>query len=125
MIGRILLVEDEELVGTMVQMNLEAAGYEVVWIKSGLEAEKIAATELFDIVLLDIALPGRDGLELLTNLRHAGLGIPIMMLTARGDVPTKVQALQIGADDYLPKPFDVEELLARVHALVRRSNAER
>ncbi len=125
MIQRVLLIEDEELVGTMIRMNLESAGYEVVWLRDGREAVERAATVTFDLILLDIALPGPDGLRVLADLRAGGIGTPVMMVTARSDVQTKVQALGIGADDYLPKPFDVGEMVARVHALVRRSQAER
>jgi two-component system, OmpR family, alkaline phosphatase synthesis response regulator PhoP len=124
-IEKILLVEDEDLVGTMVRLNLESAGYQVVWIRNGTEAAERAASETFDVILLDITLPGMSGLSVLRGLRKGGVETPVMMLTARSDVPTKVEALDFGADDYLPKPFDVEELLARVNALLRRSRAER
>jgi len=125
MSSRILLIEDEDLVGTMVRMNLEGAGHEVVWVRDGEQAAERALAEPFDLLLLDITLPGKDGLTILGQLRARGIGTPVMMLTARSDVSTKVQALQAGADDYLPKPFDVAELIARVAALVRRSQAER
>lgn len=122
---KILVVEDEALVGTMVRLNLEDAGYQVVWVKDGASAARLAVDEPFDLILLDIALPGTDGITVLRQLRKSGIGTPIMMLTARSDVNTKVQAFDLGADDYLPKPFDVAEMIARVHALVRRSRAER
>jgi DNA-binding response OmpR family regulator len=109
----------------MVRMNLESAGYEVRWFRNGLEGRALAQIEPFDLILLDIALPGISGLEILEEIRRSGVGTPVMMLTARSDVPTKVSALQMGADDYLPKPFDVAELIARAHALVRRSQSER
>jgi two-component system, OmpR family, alkaline phosphatase synthesis response regulator PhoP len=80
---------------------------------------------VFDLILLDIGLPGADGITVLAGLRRAGIGTPVLMLTARGDVATKVETLELGADDYLPKPFDVSELQARVKALVRRSRARR
>lgn len=124
MSGKILLVEDEDLVGTMVRLNLERAGYHVVWVRNGSAAEQ-AATDPFDLILLDIALPGKDGLAVLRDLRAIGIGTPVMMLTARGDLSIKVDALDMGADDYLPKPFHVEEMVARVNALVRRSRSER
>ncbi|MAE29347.1 MAG: response regulator transcription factor [Planctomycetota bacterium] len=124
---RILLVEDEELVGTMVRMNLESEGHEVVWLRDAEAAWQTLASSAgrFDLVLLDIALPGMSGLDLLEKLRAAELGTPVLMLTARSDVSTKVAALDHGADDYLTKPFDVPELVARVKAMIRRSQAER
>lgn len=125
MSGKILLVEDEELVGTMVQMNLESCGYEVLWRRDGKEGLRAAWEKGFDMILLDISLPGIDGLEVLKELRRRGINCPVMMLTARSDVATKVQALESGADDYLPKPFNVREMIARVNAQVRRSQAER
>ncbi len=121
----ILLVEDEELVGTMVRMNLTAEGYDVQWVRTGPDGIAAARQTPFDVVLLDIGLPGADGIEVLATLRSEGIGTPVLMLTARGDVATKVETLELGADDYLPKPFDVAELLARVKAQVRRSRAQR
>ena len=120
MSGRILLIEDEELVGTMVRMNLESAGYQVVWRKDGPSGLTAAQQGGYDIILLDISLPGMDGLEILKVLRKQGNKVAVMMLTAQGNVTTKVKALEVGADDYLPKPFDVAELAARVNALMRR-----
>jgi two-component system alkaline phosphatase synthesis response regulator PhoP len=125
MSGSILLIEDEELVGTMVRMNLENSGFAVEWCKDGNQAVEKVGSASFDVILLDIALPGLDGMEILAEIRRRGIGTPVMMLTARGDVQSKVQALELGADDYLPKPFDVAELLARVKALVRRSQSDR
>jgi two-component system alkaline phosphatase synthesis response regulator PhoP len=122
---KILLVEDEELVGTMVRLNLESAGYHVAWLRNGSEGAERAAAERFDLILLDIGLPGLNGLSVLRGLRKNGVETPVMLLTARSDVPTKVEALEIGADDYLPKPFDVAELLARVNAVLRRSRSAR
>jgi DNA-binding response OmpR family regulator len=122
---RVLLVEDEDLVGTMVRMNLAHAGYEVRWECTGDAGLAAAREDAADVLILDIALPGADGLEILAAVREAGLATPVLMLTARGDVASKVKALSLGADDYLPKPFDVEELLARVQALLRRARADR
>jgi len=123
--SRLLLVEDEELVGTMVRMNLESEQYEVLWTRDGNQGLKIASEERFDLILLDIGLPGSDGLEVLKKLRRLGIGTPVLMLTARSDVLTKVKALELGADDYLAKPFNVSEMVARVQALIRRSQADR
>ncbi len=123
--SKILLVEDDELVGTMVSMNLEAEGHEVAWCRDGELGLSTALENPFDLVLLDISLPGRDGFAVLDGLRSRGFGMPVLMLTARSDVGSKVRALDGGADDYLAKPFDVVEMVARVRALVRRSRAER
>lgn len=125
MSAKVLLVEDEELVGTMVQMNLQSAGYQVTWARDGLQAIAAVERQAFDLLLLDISLPGQDGLEVLSDVRRREIMTPVMMLTARSEVATKVEALKGGADDYLPKPFDVSEMLARVEALVRRSQADR
>jgi DNA-binding response OmpR family regulator len=122
---RILLAEDEQLVGTMVRLNLESEGHEVTWCKTAPAALEEATGRPFDLVLLDIGLPGGDGLSVLAELRKRGIGTPVMMLTARGDVASKVKALDLGADDYLGKPFDVAELIARAGALIRRSRADR
>ncbi len=125
MTGSILLVEDETLVGTLVHMNLEACGYSVCWLKHGEEAHALLRARKFDMIILDITLPGMDGLAILQALRRDRITTPVMMLTARGDVATKVGALGSGADDYLPKPFDMPELLARVQAVLRRSQGDR
>jgi DNA-binding response OmpR family regulator len=123
--SRILLVEDDELVGTMVRMNLENAACELRWCRDGGEGLAAALEAPYDLVLLDISLPGKDGYEVLQGMRQRGIGTPVLMLTARSDVGSKVRALDMGADDYLAKPFDIAELVARVRALVRRSTGER
>ncbi len=125
LVNRVLLVEDDELLGEMVRVNLVAEGYEVEWARRGDEALERALMERYDLLLLDIALPGVDGIEILEKVRRAERGTPVLMLTARSDVSTKVEALDHGADDYLCKPFDLAELLARIKALLRRSRAER
>lgn len=123
MTKNILLIEDEALVGTMVQMNLEAQGYTVTWCKDGKHGLEASLAEYYHLVLLDISLPELDGLSLLGKLREANASLPIIMLTAQSEVETKVLALQKGADDYIAKPFDIEELLARVQAVMRRFEA--
>ncbi len=123
--SRILLVEDDELVGTMVRMNLENVGHDLRWCRDGVEGLAAALETPYDLVLLDISLPGQDGYAVLQGIRRQGIGTPVLMLTARSDVGSKVRALDMGADDYLPKPFDIAEMVARVKALVRRSTAER
>lgn len=124
MSAHILLIEDEDLIGTMVQMNLESEGLRCSWLQRGDEVLEFLERQPADLILLDIAMPGLNGLELLEALRAQGVRTRVMMLTARGDVPSKVRALELGADDYLPKPFDLAELLARVRALLRRAQAE-
>ena len=123
--SRLLLVEDDILVGTMVQMNLTAEGHEVVWARDGEAGLGHATSQPFDLVLLDIGLPRLNGIEVLSLMRKRGVATPVLMLTAMSDVPSKVRALDVGADDYVAKPFDNAELMARVRALVRRSQAER
>ncbi len=120
-----LLVEDDELVGSMVRINLEAEGHVVQWHTDGREGLAAATSQPFDLILLDISLPGINGLEVLKTIRQREIGTPVLMLTAQADVSSKVKALQLGADDYLAKPFDVSEMIARVHALIRRSQATR
>lgn len=123
--NRLLLVEDDTLLGTTVRLNLEAEGDEVTWLTRGGDALERALEQSFDLILLDIALPEKDGETILRELRSAGDNTPVLMLTARSDVSSKVEALTIGADDYVTKPFELDELLARVQALLRRSRAER
>jgi two-component system alkaline phosphatase synthesis response regulator PhoP len=118
---RLLLVEDDTLIGTMVRLNLEQDGYEVVWHRSGEAGFEAIQGGRFDLVLLDIGLPGWSGIETARRMRKAGIGTPVLMLTARDDLQSKVAALDGGADDYLIKPFDMAELLARVRAQIRRS----
>ena len=123
--SKVLLVEDDELLGTTVRLNLESEGFEVDWVTRGDRAVERAEARRFDLVLLDIALPGLDGFGVLEALRADGSGVPVLMLTVRGEVEAKVRALEQGADDYLTKPFDMAELLARVKALLRRAQGER
>lgn len=117
---RILLVEDDELLGGGVRDALERARYAAEWVTDGRQALAALRAGAFDLVILDLGLPGMDGLEVLRNLR-AGRGVtPVLVLTARDTAAQRVAGLDAGADDYLVKPFDVDELLARVRALQRR-----
>jgi DNA-binding response OmpR family regulator len=124
---RLLLVEDDRLIGEMIRLNLKQQGYEVIWLRDGAAGEQrlleAADSEPFDLAVLDVMLPGRTGFDISRRARDAGLGLPILMLTARSDTSSKVTGLDAGADDYLTKPFDVPELLARVRALLRRAGA--
>lgn len=120
MSARILVVEDEGLIGTMVRINLEMAGYDVDWLQDGGEAAGPVTSGDYDLLVLDLMLPGRSGLDLISDARSAGLSMPILVLTAHAEVDLKVQGLERGADDYLTKPFDVAELVARIKALLRR-----
>jgi two-component system OmpR family response regulator len=117
---RILLVEDDPMIGEAVSMALKDAAYAVDWVKDGLTAADAMEHGEHQAMLLDLGLPGRDGLEVLRHLRTGGNGIPVIILTARDSVEDRIKGLDLGADDYLVKPFDVNELLARLRAVVRR-----
>jgi len=118
---RILLVEDDTLLGEGIRVGLRQDGYAVDWVTRGEAAEQALATDAFDLVVLDLGLPGRDGLSVLQHLRQAGDDTPVIILTARDTVADRIQGLDGGADDYLIKPFDLDELAARARALIRRS----
>lgn len=118
---RILVVEDEVSLILTLGDRLRSEGYEVEAVEDGIEGWERARTGDFDLILLDVALPGRSGLDVCRDLRQEGVGTPILMLTARTQLTDKVVGLKIGADDYLTKPFDMIELLARVEALLRRT----
>ena len=118
---RILLVEDDSLLGEGIRIGLRQDGYAVDWVSTGEAAERALATEPFDLIILDLGLPGRDGLSVLQQLRRGGNDTPVIILTARDTVADRVQGLDFGADDYLIKPFDLDELGARARALIRRS----
>ncbi|RJO71069.1 MAG: DNA-binding response regulator [Myxococcales bacterium] len=122
---RILLVEDEELIGEMVKLNLEREGYVVDWVADGAKAAPTLAAHAYDLIILDVMLPNRTGFEIARDVRKAELDAPILMLTARSETDAKVQGLDSGADDYLTKPFELAELLARARALIRRAQGRR
>lgn len=115
---RILIAEDEEPIANLIKMNLRRAGYDCVWAPDGEQAADLMDSERFDLVLLDIMLPGIDGYELMDYARM--LELPVIFLTALGSTENKVKGLKMGADDYLTKPFEIVELLARVEAVLRR-----
>jgi DNA-binding response OmpR family regulator len=119
---RILAIEDEPAIVRVLQRGLKAHGHVLLAARSGEEGVAFAASEPVDLILLDIALPGQDGHKTLAQLRAARRDVPIIMLTARDDLANKVSALEAGADDYLTKPFALEELVARIRALTRRSD---
>lgn len=121
---RILLVEDDELLADGIKTSLNLAGFTVDAVHNGEHAVHALGCEPFDLCILDIGLPGISGFEVLANVRASGNTLPILMLTARDQISDKVLGLDQGADDYLLKPFDVEELKARIRALVRRVQGE-
>jgi len=117
---RVLLVEDDRMIGESVRMALRQEGHAVDWVRDGRAAETSAATEPFDLLLLDLGLPQRDGLEVLRALRGRGDATPVIVVTARDALQDRVAGLDAGADDYIVKPFELEELFARMRAVVRR-----
>ena len=117
---RILVVEDEPKVANALKEGLEGERYEVVLAHTGEDAFFRINTEKFDVILLDLMLPGRDGLQILTSIRKSGIETPVLLLTARDTLDDRVTGLNLGADDYLSKPFAFAELLARIRALLRR-----
>ena len=119
---RILVIEDEPAVARMVERGLTAHGHQVLIAETGEDGLLFVRSEPIDLVLLDILLPGRDGHEVLADIRRLRSDLPVIMLTARDDLDSKVTALDSGADDYITKPFAFEELLARVRALTRRAD---
>jgi len=117
---RLLLVEDDSMIGAAAQEGLRREGHTVDWVRTGREAEAAVAGGDHDLVLLDLGLPGRDGLSILKAWRARGVGVPVVIVTARDAVTDRIAGLDAGADDYLVKPFDLDELSARVRAVLRR-----
>ena len=117
---RLLLVEDDPMIGVSVQRGLKQEGYSVDWVRDGAAAELAVANGVYELILLDLGLPRKSGLELLAALRRKGVATPVLVITARDSVADRVKGLDAGADDYLVKPFDLDELSARVRALLRR-----
>ena len=119
---RILLVEDDALLGDGVDAGLKQAGYAVDWARDGIAAELALRNETYSAVVLDLGLPRKSGLEVLSQARQAGSRVPVLILTARDTVDDRIKGLDAGADDYLVKPFDLHELTARLRALIRRAH---
>jgi two-component system response regulator QseB len=117
---RLLLVEDDAMIGESLAAALRQDGYTVDWVQDGRAAETALASPVYEFVLLDLGLPKKDGLAVLRNLRARGERVPVLVLTARDAVSDRVTGLDAGADDYLVKPFSLEELAARIRALLRR-----
>jgi DNA-binding response OmpR family regulator len=122
---RILLAEDEKKLASFVRKALKEAGYAVDEVHDGASALDSATHTPYDTVILDIMLPGRDGLSVLKLMRDARIETPVLILTARGEVSERIEGLELGADDYMAKPFAMRELIARVGALTRRASPER
>lgn len=121
---RILLVEDNEDLGEAIEKRLRSAGHSVEWVKDGAQVVPAAEGDQFDAVALDLMLPNRDGIGLIAELRKRKFNAPIMVITARSEIDDKVSLLDLGADDYLVKPFDLRELEARLRALLRRTGGQ-
>jgi two-component system response regulator QseB len=117
---RLLLVEDDAMIGESVRLGLRRDGFTVDWVRDGRAAELALANDVYDLLLLDLGLPKKDGIEILTSLRRGGNRMPVLILTARDSVGDRIKGLDTGADDYMVKPFDLDELSARIRALLRR-----
>ena len=118
---RLLFVEDDHMIGETVVDVLRAENFAVDWIKDGLSAQALLRTQEYDLLILDLALPGKDGLDVLRGLRAAKAQLPVLIATARDSIQQRIAGLDAGADDYVLKPYDLGELLARVRALLRRA----
>jgi two-component system OmpR family response regulator len=120
---RVLLVEDDRMVGAAVEQALRDAAYAVDWVTDGRTAIEAAQAESYDVALLDLGLPEADGQEVLRRLRQTGRQLPLIIVTARDGIDDRIDGLDLGADDYLVKPFEIRELLARMRAVLRRQGS--
>ncbi len=118
---RLLLAEDDDMLGSSMHKALKLAGFQVSWVKDGPTVLATAGAETFDALLLDLGLPEMDGLQVLRSLRQRGNHLPVLIVSARQTVDDRIGGLNLGADDYITKPFDLNELIARLHALIRRN----
>lgn len=121
---RILLAEDDPLLGDGLRAGLRQLGFQVDWVRDGEAAERELRAEPYAAAVLDLGLPLKDGMDVLTAVRRAGIALPVLVLTARDAVPDRIRGLDIGADDYVVKPVDLHELAARLRALVRRAHGQ-
>ena len=121
---RILLVEDDKMIAEAVLNGLETARYAVDWVNNGNTAEQALNSQQYDLALLDLGLPGQDGLQVLKHLRQEKNNTPVLIVTARDDLDSRLAGLDGGADDYIIKPFDLSELLARIRAVLRRQSGQ-
>jgi DNA-binding response OmpR family regulator len=119
---KVLVVEDEKKIASFVRKGLEAQGFVVDVSGNGDDGFLLATSRPYDAAILDIMLPGKDGLSILRNLRERKVALPVILLTARSELNERIEGLNLGADDYLTKPFHIEELIARIHAVVRRGS---
>lgn len=118
---RVLLIEDDRMIGDSVRTSLRQDGYAVDWVRTSGAAETALANEHFDLVLLDLGLPDKDGIDVLRNLRLHRRNTPVIIITARDGIDDRIKGLDAGADDYMVKPFDLDELAARMRSALRRS----
>jgi len=121
---RVLVVEDQERIASFIEKGLKEQGFTIDLVHDGDDGYGLALTEPYDAIVLDIMVPGRDGLSILKNLRKQGNTVPVILLTARSELDERLEGLNLGADDYMTKPFYIEELVARLHTVVRRSAGE-
>lgn len=121
---RVLLVEDDKMIAEAVSNGLKTARYAVDWVNNGNTAEQALNSQQYDLALLDLGLPGQDGLQVLKHLRQEKNNTPVLIVTARDDLDSRLAGLDGGADDYIIKPFDLSELLARIRAVLRRQSGQ-
>jgi len=122
---RILVVEDEKKIANLLRRSLVEHGFDVELCHHGDDAFELAAAAPYDAIVLDVMLPGRDGLSVVRGLRERKIATPVLLLTARGELSERIEGLNLGADDYLTKPFAIDEVVARIRALIRRASGEK